>query len=282
MSLFGIGGSKGSSSSSSESYGYSGSSSLSDSLSTARGVSESSGVSTSTQDIAFQDLFSQLYGGAAAAAGKITGEVPMNAAQMLFSGGTGFLDSLSGGSANEYLERRLSDENPVLQQQIDSLGGDLGRFFNEQLNPAITGQAVAGGTLGGGRQGVAQAGAMREVGDQFMRGATALRGGDIAARDAAAQGLMSGRTAAAGVGLGALPGMFGLAQQGSLAGLAPYQALAGILGGPTTLTTSRAMDSASSVSSSDAVARAISESFGEDFSKSKSKSSNVSASIGFG
>jgi len=282
MSLLGIGGSKGSSSSSSESYGYSGSNSLSDSVSTSSGISSSAGVSTSTQDIAFQDLFSQLYGGAAAAAGKLTGEGTQNIAQMLFSGGTGFLDSLAGGSANEYLERRLSDQNPVLEQQIGQLGGDLGRFFNEQLNPAITGQAVAGGTLGGGRQGVAQAGAMREVADQFTRGATALRGGDIAARDAAAQGLLGNRTAAAGVGLGVLPGMLGIQQQGSLASLAPYQALAGILGGRPTLKTARSADSSSSVSSSDAVARAISASFGEDFSKSKSKSSNVSASIGFG
>jgi hypothetical protein len=282
MSLFGLGGSKSSSSSASSAYGYTGSDSYSKSTQESLAQSLSQGLSTSQQDIAFADLFKQLYGGAAATAGALTGDGVQSAANMLFSGGTGFLDSLAGGSANDYLERRLSSENPVLQEQIGALGEDLGRFYREELNPAITGQAVAGGTLGGGRQGVAQAGAIREVGQQFTRGATALRAQDVAARDAAAQGLLGNRTAAAGVGLSALPQLLGIAQAGSLSSLAPYQALASILGGPTVLTQARAQDTAQSLSTSQAAALAFSQSFGEDWASSSSSGKSKSASIGFG
>lgn len=280
--MFGLSGSTSKSTSSSQAYGYQGAGSLSTSQDVARAASESRGLSTSTQSLAFQDLFSQLYGGAASTAAGLSGQPVQNAASMLFSGGTGFLDSLGGGAGEDYLASRLASGNPILGEQIAGLGSDLGRFFREELNPAITSQAVAGGTLGGGRQGVAQGAAMREVGEQFTRGATALRAGDIAARDAAAQGLAGARTQAAGVGLSALPGLLGVAQTGSLSALAPFQALAGILGGPTVLTQARSEDTASSISASEAVARAISQSFGEDFATSKSKSRSMSAGIGFG
>lgn len=277
MSLFGIGGSSSRQSSQANSLGINVAGSQSTSTQTSQ--SQAGSQNRSSQDIAFADLFSQLYGGAASTAGMLSGAPVQSAANMLFSGGTGFLDSLQGGAGQDYLANRVSGESPVLGEQISALGSDLGKFFQEQLNPAITSQAVAGGQLGGGRQGVAQAGAAGEVARQFQQGATALRGADIQARDAAARDLMSGQTQAAGVGLSALPSLLGLRQQGSLAALAPYQALAGILGGPTVLT--QQQGTSFSDSTSEAIAKAISASFGVDTSSSSSKGKSKSFSLGF-
>jgi hypothetical protein len=263
--MFGLSGStsKSKSTSTSGSYGYQGSTSQSGSTS----------FGSSSQSLAFQDLFAQLYGGAASTAAGMSGQPVQDAASMLFSGGVGFLDQLQGSPEQDYLAGRVSGANPLLDEQIGALGDDLGRFFRDELNPTITGDAVAAGALGGGRQGVAQGAAAAAVGREFQRGATELRTGDMMARDAAARDLMASRTANAGVGLGSLGALLGVAQTGSLANLAPFQALASIMGGPTTLTTSE----------SGSIAQAIADSFGEDsaWAKSKSTSSGKSAAIGF-
>lgn len=263
--MFGLSGStsKSKATSSSASYGYQGSSS----------VQGSSSFGRSGQSLAFQDLFANLYGGASTAAAGMSGQPIQDAASMLFSGGMGFLDQLQGSPEADYLAGRVSGANPLLDQQIGALGEDLGRFFRDELNPAITSDAVAGGQLGGGRQGVAQGAATAAVAREFQRGATDLRTGDMMARDAAARDLMASRTANAGTGLGSLGALLGIAQTGSLANLAPFQALAQIMGGPTTLTSSE----------SGSIAQAIADSFGEDsaWSKSKSSSSGKSAAIGF-
>lgn len=276
MALFSFGGSKSKSQSSSLDlgYGYSGSGSESGSF----GESSSVSGGRSSQRIAFEDIFAELYGNASGAAGRVAQLAPAltDQANMLFSGGLGFLDALGGGS--EFLESRVSGESPVLQQQIDALGADLGEFFREELNPTITGEAVATGTLGGGRQGVAQAEAAEQVAQEFQRGVVGLRTADVAARDSAARALLQSRISGAGVGLSALPGLFGVAQGGFGAELAPYTALAGILGGPTTLTESEQFGRASSTD----IARAISQAFGEDFRYGKSQSSSSSKSFNFG
>jgi hypothetical protein len=279
--MFGIGGSSSKSTTQSNSYGYQGSLSSSMSDQTSQATSSGGSQSTSTSNLAFADLFAQLYGGAAATAGGLSGQPVQSAANMLFSGGTSFLDSLQGGPESDYLASRVQGSSPVLGEQISALGDDLGQFFREELDPAITSQAVAGGQLGGGRQGVAQGRAIAETAQQFSRGATALRAADIGARDQAAQQLMAQKTSAAGVGLSALPSLLGLRQQGSLAALAPYQALAGILGGPTVLQNSQSTSFNESLSTSEAIARAISASFGEDVASSTSKSKSKSGSLSF-
>jgi len=275
----GISGSKSKSSSTQESYGYSGSSS--DQFS--RGVSSSlgGGQSTTTQGIAFEDLFSRLYGGASNAADVAVanaGELGQ-AARQLFTGGTGFLDQLRGGADTDYLTSRLGG-NPQLGEQISALGSDIGQFFREQLNPTITGNAVAAGALGGGRQGVAQGKAADVAAKQFTQGATALRAQDLASRDTAAANLATARTSAATGALSQLPALFGLAQGGANAALSPYAALAGILGGPTVLSQSQATNFQQA--SSEDIARAISSSFGEDFSKGTSKSKSASFGLQVG
>jgi len=265
-------------------YGYSGNESLSDSLSRAR----SGGQSTSSQAIAFEDLFSQLYTGATGAAGRAAAMQPglTQQANQLFSGGLSFLDNLQGGPGAEYLEGRVTGANGELDAQIGNLGGDLGRFLREEINPALVSRGVATGTLGGGRQGVAQGAAARGVAEEFTQGATALRVADRASRDAGASNLMTARTGAIGTGLAALPGLFDIAGGSFESIVAPYQALGSIFGGPMALTTGQSTN----FSESDAIAQAISRAFAENFSfdtsssssQSKGKSMAISGSFGGG
>ena len=259
---FGFGGSTSKSNSQSSSFDQSNSAS----------VSGGASVAGSEQSIAFEDIFARLFGGAEGAAGGLDPSLLTESANQLFTSGAGFMNQIGGDAGTDYLENRLSADNPVLQDQIDLLGEDIGQFFNEELLPGITSQAVAGGQLGGGRQGVAQGRAINEASAQFRRGATALRAGDIGARDAVAGGLAGNAVQGAQVGLSGIPALAGVADLGFSAGLAPYERLAAIMGGPTVL--------GSSFSNSADFAEAFSSSFG--LSQATSKSKSKSAKIGFG
>ncbi len=254
---FGIGGSTSTSNSQSSSFDRSRSDS----------VSGGAAASQSDQRIAFEDIFARMFGGAEGAAGGLDPSLLTGAANDLFSSGQNFMQGIGGDAGTDYLSSRLSGDNPVLQEQIDLLGEDLGNFFNEELMPGITSEAVGGGALGGGRQGVAQGAAMREVGDQFTRGTTALRAGDIGARDAVAGTIAENSLTGAEIGLGAAPGLMGLADAGFSAGMAPFERLAAIMGGPTTL--------GSSSSSSADFARAWSDSYGQSQATSSSRSRSL-------
>lgn len=202
------------------------------------GMSGSTSRTGSTSGVFASDILQQLYGGAADAASSINPALATERVNQLFTGGASIIESLSGGGAGaDYLTRRLAgDGGEVLNAQIDAVGSDLGRFFNEQLNPAITGSAVAGGALGGGRQGVAQAGAMDSVLREFSTQAANLRANDIMQRDSTALGLMGAQNQNAATALGSLTS---LAELGSgLEALQPYAALSQIIGGPTVLTDS--------------------------------------------
>ncbi len=251
---FGFGATRSSTDSSSESFDRS----------SAGSTSGGFGVSSSEDRVAFEDIFARMFGGAEGAAGGLDPSMLTDAANQLFSGGMGVMDSLGGDAGSAYLGDRLSGDNEVLQQQIDLLGEDIGSFFNDQLMPGITSEAVGGGSLGGGRMGVAQGMAMQEVGDQFTRGATALRAGDIGARDAAAGTLAGQAGQNALTSLQGIPALAGIADMGFGAGMAPYERLAAIMGGPTTLT--------SAGSSSADFARSFSESYGESRARSRTRS----------
>lgn len=276
--MFSFGGStsKTKSTSNSLDYGANVSQSFSDSLSRAI----SGGQSTSGQNIAFEDLYAQMYGGATGAAGRAAEQVPLlqGQAASLFSSGNQFLESLQGGSAQDYLQGRMTGDNPLVDQQIGALGDDLSRFFGEKLNPQITSNHVAGGTLGGGRQGVAQGMAMDSVGREFQQGALGLRAADMQQRDAAAGQLGMLQQQGAATGLGSLDDMFGIAQGGATAEMLPHQMLSQILGGPTALTSAQSTQ----FSESEAVARAISEAMGFSFGESNSKSKGSSKSFDVG
>ena len=248
-------------------FGASSSSSNSSSQSTdsSIGGSSSGGFSQSgsEQNIAFEDIFARLFGGAEGAAGGLDPSMLTDTANSLFSSGTGFMDQIGGNAGTSYLEDRISGDNPMLQEQIDLMGEDLGKFFGETLNPQITSQAVGGGQLGGGRQGVAQGQAMQQVGEQFTRGSVALRAGDMQARDLSATTLAGNSIQGAMAGFQGMGALMGVADAGFSAGMAPYERLAAILGGPTTL--------GSSSSSSADWANAFSQSYGQSSANSNSR-----------
>lgn len=264
----GLGKQKTDSQSTTDSFGIS--SSMSQDMSSSYGTSVGGSVNSSNQNIAFEDLYKQLYGGASSAAGAAAASAPeiASAARQLFTGGANFLQELDADPGTAYLTNRLSADNPVLQTQVDALRQDTGRLFTENLNPAITSRAVAGGTLGGGRQGVAQGLAMESAAREFERGATALRGGDISARDAAAMAVASNSVSAASTGLGSLPGLLDLVSTGAEAPLASYSALSSIMGGPTTLSTSQG--SSFSNATQQSVANAFARSSGQQGTISQS------------
>lgn len=211
--------------------------------STSYGYSGSQQASQSTQDVFQGDTFAQLYGNASGAANNAAANAGQlrTAAQQLFTGGNQFLEQLGGDAGSAYLEQRLGGNNPVLEQQISQLQQDTGRLFREELNPAITSRSVAGGTFGGGRQGVAQGLAAESAARVFTQGATALRAGDVASRDAVAQSIATNSLNAASTGLGALPSLLDVLQKGNNAELGAYGQLSQILGGPTTLTTAQSL-----------------------------------------
>lgn len=260
MGLFSFGGSRSTSNSSSSSFDQS----------TAGSVSGGAGSASSQDTIAFEDVFARLFGGAEGAAAGLDPSMLTTAANTLFSSGTGFLSGIGGDAGTEYLTNRVGGNNDVLQEQIDALGSDLGNFFSNQINPEITSAAVGGGQLGGGRQGVAQGQAATAVGEQFRRGVTELRAGDMAARDAAAGTLAQNSIEGALTAFQGIPGLLGTADIGFGAQLAPFERLAAILGGPTTL-------NASNSSSSD-----FSQSFSNSFGVSRANSSSSGRSLNFG
>lgn len=273
MPLFDFGGSV----QESESFGQSSSFDESTSVSASGGISESGSQQTSQDMVAFEDVFARLFGGAEGAAGGLDPSMLTEAANQLFSGGTGFLDTLGGGAGADYLEGRLSEDNAVLEEQIGLLGEDLGKFFNEELLTGITSESISGGQLGGGRQGVAQGAAVDMVGREFARGATELRAGDIAARDAAAVNLEGLGIQGAGTALENLPGMAELAEMGFSADMLPFLMMSQITGGPTVLGQSQG----SSFASAEDFAAAFSESFGGSQSTTQSSSEGTSINFGF-
>lgn len=250
------------------SYGYSGSNSSDVSQSIQNAVS--GGQSNTTQSVFDQDVYSMMHGGAVGAAGRASVQAPQlaEAARTLFTGGSDFLSNMGHDVGSDYLNSRVSGESPVLQQQIDALREDTGRLFTDEFNPAITSHAVAGGTLGGGRQGVAQGMAMDSLTREFTRGATSLRANDVNARDAAAAQIATNSLSAASTGLGALPGLLDLKERGINSELGIFSSLSNILGGPTVLGESQSSEFSRSTAQS--IAEAFSKSFGEQSSLSHS------------
>lgn len=266
----GMGRSKSASSNVMDSSSYGHSTSQSSDISRSIQEAVSGGQSSSSQSVFGADIFQQLYGGATGAASRASFQAPelAAAAQQLFTGGSQFLNSLGADAGSDYLNQRVMGESPVLQQQIDALREDTGRLFTEEFNPAITSRAVAGGTLGGGRQGVAQGMAMDTLAREFTRGATALRANDVNARDAAAQSIAQNSLQAANTGLGALPGLLDLKERGANSELGIFASLSNILGGPTVLGESQSNDFSRSTAQS--IAEAFSRSFGEQSARSSS------------
>ena len=205
------------------------------------GISGSEAQASSSQSVFQADIFAQLFSGASNVAGGIDTQALTDAANQLFTSGQGFLGDLQGISAGtdisgEFLASRISGEGGFVDENIAALGEDLGQFFNEQLWPGIPSEAVAGGQLGGGRQGVAQGKAIESVGREFRRGSLEIRNADLRERTEAARALSAQKLSASQAGLTGVQQQFDLANAATLTPFSPFLTLAQILGSPTTLT----------------------------------------------
>jgi hypothetical protein len=223
------------------------------------------GQSTSTSNIAFADLFKQLYSGASAKAFSLADSFSNADARSLFNGGTDLLKSLQKGPADEYLSSRLTGANEALESQIASLKNDAGDVFSNKILPALTRRGIGSGTFGGSRGAIAEGQAAGELGRGLMSTIGGLRSNDMNARDSLAQFMNTSQLARTQTGLSALPGLFDLQQGSQLGALAPYQSLAQILGGPTVLSDAQSTNS----SISDAFSQAIQQSGSTSRSKGR-------------
>ena len=200
-----------------------------------------------------------------------------------FGQGQGGIDALTQlsqgqGLGQGQLQRIAGGNDPAVQGQIDALGGDLARQFS-QLLPGIESQAIGGGQLGGGRQGVAQGLLGQATQDAFGRGAADIRFQDLNRQFGAAGQLQQGQLGAGGAlgqlggqqalgtaalnqqglgqagqlnlgGLESLLGQFNLGLQPFLAQFSPLMSLAEILGPTTVLSQGTSQGSAKAFNAS--------------------------------
>lgn len=262
--LFGSGGGSQSSSTSNQ-YGESRSSSFGETGST----STQTGRSGSQQRLAFEELFASLYGGAGRAASAVNAGGLAETAQQLFTGGLTFLEGLGGGAGADALEARIGDTT-ARDAQLETLRGELGELFNEELMPGVTSLGVSTGTLGGSRDSVLRAQAAKAVAGQFSKGAAGIISADQAQRDNAAATVARLKQSGAAGGLDALSSLYGLAEGGELAGLMPFQILAQIMGDPTVLGESFSEE----LGLSESFGRQGSQSYGFDYGTSTSSSTS--------
>ena len=257
MSLFSFG--SGGSSSSGSSLDVGSSQSISQAVSQAGGQSN--------QNIAFADIFSQLYGQGAS---RALGGKKENPALQLFSGGIEFLQNLTNNSGVESLKGIVEGDSSALDNNLMRLQDSLGRLFREEINPAITSDAVGSGTLGGGRQGVAQAGAARGIAEQFSQGAASLISGDQQRKDTAATTLAGLIQQGSSLGLDNLGNLLSVGVEANT-NLAPLAALSSIIGDPTVLTQSSDF--------SNAINQSLAESFSVGASSQRGRSRDQSFSL---
>lgn len=273
-------------------------------------ASQSSSGSRSSQDVFLADLYSRLFGGASEAAGGINTAGLTGAANDLFNAGAGFIEGLGANAeplagpsflASPVTARGVAPvgvPGSTVEAEISQLETDLGRFFSEDLNPAITSEAVGGGGLGGSRQGVAQGKAAEAVLGEFARGTTDIRSRDIDRRISVAEGNRDAALAssalqleadqfssnlaleadrlggqfslaareqesgAAGSALSFLPSLLELASTGTYAELSPYLMLAQVLSDPTVLTQAESESQSTSSSASSGQSSSRSWNFG--------------------
>ena len=281
--IFNIGGSKASSSSQSESSSSSFDNMDASSFDFGMNSSRSGGSSSSSSRIAFEDIFAQMFGGAAGAAAGIDTGVTSSAANMLFSSGLGFIDELGGGGAGrDFLAGQMNDSGEIVDSQIDQLGTDIGKFLSDKVNPAIKSSGIQAGSLGGSRGEVQRGMAADSALQEFVRGSTGIRASERDRMTGIASGIMGSDAARNQSALSMLPSLFGLAESGAMASLSPFAMLSQILGPQTVLTDSESSQLAESLGinmgGSSTVGRAASESS----STSSSESSSMSFSGGMG
>ena len=277
--IFNIGGSKSSSSSRSDSSSSSFDNLDQSSFDFGRNSSMSRGSSGSSSRVAFEDIFAQMFGGAAGAAAGIDTGVTSSAANMLFSSGLGFMDELGGGGAGrDYLVGQMDDSGQIVESQIDQLGTDIGKFLSDKVNPAMKSSGIQAGSLGGSRGEVQRGMATESALQEFVRGSTGIRASERDRMTGIASGVMGSDATRSQSALSMLPSLFGLAESGAMADLSPFAALSQILGPQTVLTDSESSQLAESLG----INIGGSSTTGRAAAQSRATSSSTSKSASFG
>ncbi len=149
--------------------------------------------------------------------------------------GQGFLSTLGGNKFLGSLGQQARYDQGRVDQNIDQLGADLGRQFNQQVMPGIQSEAIGLGGGGGSRQGVAEGIAAQGFADAMQRGSTDIMNQEV-------QRNMQAATAGGGLAMqgamGGLQGMgnvFNMGLNPFMAQFAPFQAMNSIVGPPTVL-----------------------------------------------
>ncbi len=148
-------------------------------------------------------------------------------------------------------------QNPYAQQQVQNLGADIGRMFNQQIMPGINSQFAGANQRGSSRHGIAQGMAAQSAMEQFQRGATdtyansynqglsaanAMAGyANQSANALAGMGIQAGGQAlnaqaqGAQLGIGAVDNLNNARYQSYMGQFMPMQIGAGIVGNPSVL-----------------------------------------------
>jgi len=211
------------------------------------GKDKSKGRTSSQQviDPIQQQFLTQLYQGAGNVFERVNPQLmdaAQSAGQQAFGAGQQFLGAQQGiaQGTNPFIQnllQRSSGENPYLQQQVNALGTDIGRFTQEALQGVGSGFASAN-QFGGNRQGLAEGQAIGRGLEEFQQGAAALRSNDLAQQTAAAGQAAMLQSQAATQGMAGAGQLFNLGLSPFLGQFAGLQQFGGILGDPTVLTSS--------------------------------------------
>jgi hypothetical protein len=153
------------------------------------------------------------------------------------------MNQLTNNPFLSQLQQFSQPNNQMVQQNVDLLGQDLQRQFQQDLMPQIAQNAIAGGQLGGGRQGVAQGLAAQGISDAFARGSADIRNQAYGQAQQAAG--MGGQMLGQGIqaGFNAAPALMNLGLSPYTAAWMPLQQLGGLLGSPTTIGSGRSSGS---------------------------------------
>ena len=168
--------------------------------------------------------------------------------QDLFAQGQQALGGLTDNTFLDQLGAQAGGNPDLVAAQTGQLSDVLSQQFNEQINPAITSQAVGGGTLGGGRQGVAQGLGIQGQQRALAAGNVGFQTADAARSQQAAQagGQLFGQGAQAQAGL--LPGLQQLLAGPQNQQLQSLMGLISGIGAPTVLNQQSAFDQAQATS----------------------------------
>lgn len=137
--------------------------------------------------------------------------------QDLTGAGMGFLNTLGGNNFTNRLRQMSRFDTGRVSQNIDQLGADLGRQFNQQVLPGIQTEAIGLGAGGGARQGVAEGMAAQGFADALQRGSNQI------INDERARNLQAATTGGGLMAQSAMGGLQGLQNVFNM-GLAPFQA----------------------------------------------------------